>query len=82
MYFENAVNYLVIDGQVRNLTVSDCYIAGYHADKRPVLVHTNKYPYSGIVFNNNFIYLVLKQANRLASVGGKDLDAESSLRVG
>lgn len=78
MYFENAVNDLVIDGQVRNLTVSDCYIAGYHADKRPVLVHTNKYPYSGIVFNNNFIYLV--HQNVYAQLNGATITVDNCFK--
>jgi hypothetical protein len=57
MYFEqHEASDLVINGQVRNLTVRDCYFTGNSPQKQPLLVHTNKYQGSGIVFRDNFVY--------------------------
>jgi len=58
MYFEqlHAID-IYLNGKIHDLSVSDCYFAGYAKDKGPVFVHTNKYPYSSIIFNNNFHYL-------------------------
>lgn len=52
MYFENEGTDIYVNGHVRNLTIRDCYVAGWHQNKQPFFVNTNKFPTYGIAIRD------------------------------